>query len=191
VRFPDRAEVRVTWREFDMRTLTGEAVERDKQDETGEDVEGHRINPSSMAIGGNDGYLEDRAVPDRSEPFMSLSASSGSSLPVSSPREAPRTSSSIFRLHPQPVPPIYQPEVAERAIVWVADNYRREVSVAPTTSAAIVGENSRRACSIATSGGPATTRNGRPADRTRTGRQPMGVRRHRTSGPRRVRRPGA
>jgi NAD(P)-dependent dehydrogenase (short-subunit alcohol dehydrogenase family) len=42
--------------------------------------------------------------------------------------------------HPQPVPPIYQPEVAARSIVWVADNYRREVSVAPTTSAAIVAD---------------------------------------------------
>lgn len=42
--------------------------------------------------------------------------------------------------HPQPVPPIYQPEVAARAIVWTADNYRREVNVAPTTSAAILGD---------------------------------------------------
>jgi NAD(P)-dependent dehydrogenase (short-subunit alcohol dehydrogenase family) len=42
--------------------------------------------------------------------------------------------------HPQPVPPIYQPEVAARAIVWIADHYRREVVVAPTTSAAIVGD---------------------------------------------------
>ncbi|MGH2808244.1 MAG: SDR family oxidoreductase, partial [Actinomycetota bacterium] len=42
--------------------------------------------------------------------------------------------------HPQPVPPIYQPDVAARAIVWVADNYRREVSVAPSTSAAILGD---------------------------------------------------
>lgn len=41
---------------------------------------------------------------------------------------------------PQPVPPIYQPEVAARSIVWLADNYRREISVAPTTSAAIVGD---------------------------------------------------
>jgi short-subunit dehydrogenase len=28
--------------------------------------------------------------------------------------------------HPQPVPPIYQPEVAARAIVWAADHPRRE-----------------------------------------------------------------
>ena len=42
--------------------------------------------------------------------------------------------------HPQPVSPVYQPEVAAKAIVWVADNYRRELSVAPTTSAAIVGD---------------------------------------------------
>lgn len=45
-----------------------------------------------------------------------------------------------FKKHPQPVSPIYQPEVAANAIVWAADNYRREVSVAPTTSAAIVGD---------------------------------------------------
>lgn len=42
--------------------------------------------------------------------------------------------------HPRPVPPIYQPEVAARAIVWVADNYRREVNVAPTTTGAIVAD---------------------------------------------------
>ena len=42
--------------------------------------------------------------------------------------------------HPQPVPPIYQPEVAARAIVWAASNYRREISVAPMTSAAIIGD---------------------------------------------------
>ena len=35
---------------------------------------------------------------------------------------------------PQPVPPIFQPEVAARAIVWAADQNRREVDVgAPTT----------------------------------------------------------
>src|SRR5918911_5658596 len=31
--------------------------------------------------------------------------------------------------HPQPVPPIYQPEVAARAIVWAAGHRRREVWV--------------------------------------------------------------
>jgi len=31
--------------------------------------------------------------------------------------------------HPQPVPPIYQPEVAARAIVWAADHDRRELFV--------------------------------------------------------------
>ena len=36
--------------------------------------------------------------------------------------------------HPQPVPPIYQPEVAARAIVWSARHARRELKVgAPTT----------------------------------------------------------
>nr|MDQ3957548.1 SDR family oxidoreductase [Actinomycetota bacterium] len=45
-----------------------------------------------------------------------------------------------LRRHPQPVPPIYQPEVAARAIVWAAENYRRELNVALSTSAAIVGD---------------------------------------------------
>ncbi len=45
-----------------------------------------------------------------------------------------------LKRHPQPVPPIYQPEVAAKAILWLADNYRREVNVAPTTSGAIVGD---------------------------------------------------
>ena len=35
--------------------------------------------------------------------------------------------------HPQPVPPIYQPEVAARAVLWAADHPRREIFVgAPT-----------------------------------------------------------
>jgi short-subunit dehydrogenase len=42
--------------------------------------------------------------------------------------------------HPQPVPPVYQPEVAAEAIVWAADNYRREVNVGGTTSAVILGD---------------------------------------------------
>lgn len=35
--------------------------------------------------------------------------------------------------HPQPVPPIFQPEVAARAIVWAADHHRREVLVGRTS----------------------------------------------------------
>src|SRR6185503_13968167 len=38
---------------------------------------------------------------------------------------------------PQPVPPIYQPEVAADAIVWAASHDRRELSVGATTAAAI------------------------------------------------------
>ncbi len=41
--------------------------------------------------------------------------------------------------HPQPVPPIYQPEVAARAIVWAAQHDRREVYVGAPTVAAILG----------------------------------------------------
>jgi NAD(P)-dependent dehydrogenase (short-subunit alcohol dehydrogenase family) len=40
---------------------------------------------------------------------------------------------------PQPVPPIYQPEVAAQAIAWAADHYRREWYVGGTTATAIIG----------------------------------------------------
>jgi NAD(P)-dependent dehydrogenase (short-subunit alcohol dehydrogenase family) len=40
--------------------------------------------------------------------------------------------------HPQPVPPIYQPEVAARAILWAAHHDRREVWVGGTTVATIL-----------------------------------------------------
>jgi NAD(P)-dependent dehydrogenase (short-subunit alcohol dehydrogenase family) len=39
----------------------------------------------------------------------------------------------------QPVPPIYQPEVAARAIVWAADHDRREICLGWPTVRAIVG----------------------------------------------------
>src|SRR6266478_1090415 len=41
----------------------------------------------------------------------------------------------------QPVPPIFQPEVAAEAIVWAAYSNRREINVAWTTSAAVIGNN--------------------------------------------------
>ena len=41
--------------------------------------------------------------------------------------------------HPQPVPPIYQPEVAAEAIVWAAQHRRREVNVGASTDKAIWG----------------------------------------------------
>lgn len=40
---------------------------------------------------------------------------------------------------PQPVPPIYQPEVAARAIVWASQHYRRELFVGGSTLFAIEG----------------------------------------------------
>lgn len=43
--------------------------------------------------------------------------------------------------HPQPVPPIYQPEVAARAIVWAADHPRREYWVGYPTVGAIVANS--------------------------------------------------
>jgi NADP-dependent 3-hydroxy acid dehydrogenase YdfG len=44
------------------------------------------------------------------------------------------------RHHPQPVPPIYQPEVAARAIVWAAEHPRRELWVGLPTAYTIIGE---------------------------------------------------
>ena len=35
--------------------------------------------------------------------------------------------------HPQPVPPVYQPELAARAVLWAADHPRREVYVGEST----------------------------------------------------------
>jgi NAD(P)-dependent dehydrogenase (short-subunit alcohol dehydrogenase family) len=40
---------------------------------------------------------------------------------------------------PQPVPPIYEPEIAADAIVWAAEHRRRELSVGMTTVAVIWG----------------------------------------------------
>jgi len=40
--------------------------------------------------------------------------------------------------HPQPVPPIYQPELAAQGIWWAAHHRRREVWVGATTTATIV-----------------------------------------------------
>jgi short-subunit dehydrogenase len=42
--------------------------------------------------------------------------------------------------HPQPVPPIFQPEVAARAIVWAANHKRREVYVGWPTVEAIYAQ---------------------------------------------------
>jgi hypothetical protein len=41
--------------------------------------------------------------------------------------------------HPQPVPPIFQPEVAAEAIVWAAHHKRREIYVGAPTILAIEG----------------------------------------------------
>ena len=45
---------------------------------------------------------------------------------------------------PQPVPPIFQPEVAARAIYWSAHHHRRELSIGLPTVAAIWGNANRR-----------------------------------------------
>lgn len=41
---------------------------------------------------------------------------------------------------PQPVPPIYQPEVAANAIVWASKHYRREWYIGGSTLLAIIGD---------------------------------------------------
>jgi hypothetical protein len=41
---------------------------------------------------------------------------------------------------PQPVPPIYQPEVAADAIVWAAEHHPREVNVGTSSTMAIWGD---------------------------------------------------
>jgi NAD(P)-dependent dehydrogenase (short-subunit alcohol dehydrogenase family) len=45
-----------------------------------------------------------------------------------------------FTKHPQPVPPIYQPEVAAEAIVWAAEAGRREVNVGEITTATLLAD---------------------------------------------------
>jgi NAD(P)-dependent dehydrogenase (short-subunit alcohol dehydrogenase family) len=42
--------------------------------------------------------------------------------------------------HPQPVPPIYQPEIGAEAVVWAAKNERRELWVGGSTVATILGQ---------------------------------------------------
>ena len=42
--------------------------------------------------------------------------------------------------HPQPVPPIFEPEVAARAVVWAAHHRRRELYVGLSTMKAIYGQ---------------------------------------------------
>jgi NAD(P)-dependent dehydrogenase (short-subunit alcohol dehydrogenase family) len=42
--------------------------------------------------------------------------------------------------HPQPVPPIFQPEVAADAIVWASQHDRRELYVGAPTTATILGD---------------------------------------------------
>jgi hypothetical protein len=42
--------------------------------------------------------------------------------------------------HPQPVPPIYNPEVGARAVYWAAHHNRRELWVGGSTIGAIVGQ---------------------------------------------------
>ncbi len=40
---------------------------------------------------------------------------------------------------PQPVPPIYEPEIAAKAIVWIAQHYRREMKIGWITDVVVIG----------------------------------------------------
>ncbi len=45
-----------------------------------------------------------------------------------------------FHKHPQPVPPIYQPELAAESVAWAASHRRREVNVGETTAATVLAD---------------------------------------------------
>ena len=47
--------------------------------------------------------------------------------------------------HPQPVPPIYQPEIPAEAVYWAAHHRRRELWVGYSTVQAIIGTKLSRA----------------------------------------------
>jgi short-subunit dehydrogenase len=72
--------------------------------------------------------------------------------------------------HPQPVPPIYQPEIPAEAVYWAAQHHRRELWVGLCTVQAIPGNNWRPGSPTATS----PNRHQRPAGRrhARGGRSP-------------------
>jgi NAD(P)-dependent dehydrogenase (short-subunit alcohol dehydrogenase family) len=46
-----------------------------------------------------------------------------------------------FPWEPQPVPPIYQPEIAARAVVWASEHPRRELWVGGSTAAALIANS--------------------------------------------------
>src|SRR5438552_2268459 len=79
--------------------------------------------------------------------------------------------------HPQPVPPIYQPEVAARAVVMAAAHpRRREYWVGSSTVATITPTGSRPPCSTGTWRGPATARSRPPTGPGSAGRATCGSR---------------
>jgi short-subunit dehydrogenase len=59
--------------------------------------------------------------------------------------------------HPQPVPPIYQPEIPAEAVYWAAQHHRRELWVGLCTVQAIPGNNWRPGSPTATSPKPPST----------------------------------
>ena len=65
--------------------------------------------------------------------------------------------------HPQPVPPIYQPEVPAEAVYWAAHHRRREITVGGSAVKAISATSSLPASPTGTWRGPGT-----PHNRSRT-----------------------
>ena len=92
--------------------------------------------------------------------------------------------------HPQPVPPIYQPEVAAEAIVWASMHRRREVTVGLPSVKTISGRSSptfmdHYLADLAWGGQQVEG-----SRRRRPPRQPLLARTRRPRRTRRVRRPG-
>ena len=69
--------------------------------------------------------------------------------------------------HPQPVPPIYQPEIPAEAVYWAAHHRRRELWVGYSAVQAIVGSD---ACADAGRHLPGAHRHQRTADSGHAGR---------------------
>ncbi len=93
--------------------------------------------------------------------------------------------------HPQPVPPIYQPEVAARAIVWASAHDRREVWVGGPTVGTILGNKLAPGLVdryLARTGFDSQQAEG--AGGARPPGQPLGTGARPPGGPRQVRRPG-
>ena len=83
----------------------------------------------------------------------------------------------------QPVPPIFQPEVGAKAIVWASEHDRRELKVGLPTIVAILGNRVAPGLGDRYLGRPGSTPSRRPSPRIRTGRSTCGRRSPATTAP--------